>query len=144
MSTGAIDRIVQAARRKLVAQDFVNSIVICVAVALALSLALMLALPFVFPLAKESVRWWILGSFCTVGAAFAIFLTYRRAPSQNFVALEIDSRFGLRERVVTVVALPEQLKDTPAGQAIIADTEAPPSSTAGCRPPLSKMQTHQP
>ena len=50
-------------------------------------------------------------------------LTWLRAPSSLAAALELDERFGLRERVTTLLTLTEEQAQSPAGQALLADVE---------------------
>lgn len=54
----------------------------------------------------------------------AIWLTVKSAPTRQQAVLEVDSRFELRERVTTALALTPDLHDTPAGRAVADDAEA--------------------
>ncbi|HUR53698.1 MAG TPA: hypothetical protein VMZ71_06185, partial [Gemmataceae bacterium] len=120
MAVSPVDRVVRSARRRLFAQAVVNRLVAAWAVALAVALAWFLAEPL---LLESAVRWTVLASLVVVATLAAVVLTIRRAPSRLDAALELDSRFALRERVTSVLSLPEVLRDSPAGRALLADAE---------------------
>ena len=62
--------------------------------------------------------------FVVIIGALAIWMAFRRAPSKSVSALAIDEHYGLRERVVTSVALTDDEAQTAAGQALLADVQA--------------------
>jgi hypothetical protein len=124
MATSSIDRSVRQARARLVRQSFVTYLGQCWAAALAVALAWFLAQPMLLEQPRESLRWIVLGSCLILGLIAALVRTRRAAPSNEGVALEIDSRFGLRERVTTAVALPAEMRQTSAGRALFADAES--------------------
>ena len=124
MAASQIDRSVRLARSRLVRQSFVTYLGQCWAASLALTLVWFLAQPMLLEQPPESLRWIVLGSCLALGLLAAIVSTRRTAPSNEGVALEIDSRFGLRERITTAVALPLELRETSAGRALFADAES--------------------
>ncbi len=124
MAASSIDRSVRQARARIIRQSFVTYLGQCWAVALAVTLVWFLAQPMLLEQPAESLRWIVLGSGLALGLIAAIVRTRRAAPSDEGVALEIDSRFGLRERVTTAVALPAELRKTSTGQALFADAES--------------------
>jgi len=124
MAASQIDRSVRQARARLVRQSFVTYLGQCWAVALAATLVWFLAQPMLLEQPPDSLRGIVLASCLTLGLLAATIRTRRATPSNEGVALEIDSRFGLRERVTTAVALPLVLRETSAGQALFADAES--------------------
>src|SRR5205823_3028382 len=119
----AVDRAVRSARRRLFAQLLLDRLAVGWAVALAAGLAWFLAEPLVLGTTTESARWVVLGSLGCLGTVFAVVLTVRRSPTPLAAALELDARFGLRERATSVVSLPSELFSTPSGCALLADAE---------------------
>lgn len=74
----------------------------------------------------ESQVWdaaWLIGS-TVLGLASAALIAAWTAPSLLKAATEIDTRFGLRERLGSALALPAEVRDTPIGQALLADAES--------------------
>jgi hypothetical protein len=122
--TSAVEQSVRFARGRLFRQRLVNSLTIGISFALAVSLAWFVAQPLLLQSPADWLRWAVLGGTAALAVALAVAWTIRKTPSAETVALEIDARFGLKERVTTVVALPAELRATSAGQAILADAEA--------------------
>lgn len=120
----AVEQSVRLARGRLFRQRLLNGLTVAVIAALGLSVAWFVAQPLLLQSPADWLRWAVLGGTMAVAVALAVVWAIRGTPSQETVALEIDARFGLKERVTTVVALPAELRDTSAGQAIVADAEA--------------------
>ncbi len=57
-----------------------------------------------------------------IGAIVAGLIALFTGPSRVDAAVAIDRLFGLNDRLATTLTLPEALRDTPAGRALIADT----------------------
>ncbi len=123
MAVSKIDRSVRIAKSRLLRQSFVNHLGIGWAAALAAVLAWFVAQPMLLENPPESLRWIALSTGLALGTIFAILRTRLQAPTNERVALEIDNRFQLRERITTAVALPMELRNSPAGQALFADAE---------------------
>ena len=123
MAVSTIDRSVRIARKRLVRQSFVNHLGLGWGVALVLVLVWFIAQPMLLEAPPESLRWIVLSAALALGTVFAIVRTRMGMPSNERVALEIDNRFQLRERITTAVALPGELRNTSAGQALFADAE---------------------
>ncbi len=123
MAFSTIDRSVRIARTRLFRQAFVNSLGTCWVVGLVLILGWFVAQPMLLENPPEALRWIVLGVGLALGLVAAAVRTRLAAPSTERVALEIDNRFQLRERVTTAVALPDELRNTSAGQALFADAE---------------------
>lgn len=112
-----------SARRRLIAQLFLNRLAICFAVALALSLIWILAEPFLIETAIEKLKWYIVGTMLALGTIVAAVWTYLSTPTKIQAAIEFDSRFQLSERVTTALGLDAELLQTAAGQAVLADAD---------------------
>jgi hypothetical protein len=118
-----IDRQVTRARRRLVLQMLLRHLAIAWAIGLLLTAGWMLVQPYALAAPPPYLNWWVLGGTLGVLSFVAIGQTIRRAPSRNDAALALDDRFGLRERVVTVLSLTPDLDATPAGIALLADAQ---------------------
>jgi hypothetical protein len=118
-----IDRQVTRVRRRLVIQLLLRNLAAAWAVGLLLCAGWMLVQPYVLPNSLPSLNWWVLGCAVGVFSGFAILQTARRAPSRTDAALALDDRFGLRERVVTVLSLTPDLDATPAAAALLSDAQ---------------------
>jgi hypothetical protein len=118
---GPIDRAVRSARRRLFAQALLDRLLAGWAAALALALVWFLAEPLLIDAPPDRLRWAVLGGLVVVAAFAAVVRTVRRAPSRLDSALELDARFGLRERVTTAVGLTDSLRGSAAGRAVLAD-----------------------
>lgn len=109
---------VRQVRWWLGAQRFVEVLGWCWFVALLLALALILVDKF-WPLGIEAWVWGVgaLGA----GLLAALVWTVVRRHSALEAAIELDQRFGLRERVSSTLALSPEERETEIGQALIAD-----------------------
>jgi hypothetical protein len=123
MPLTAVDRAVRSARRRLFAQALLGRLLAGWAVALGLALAWFLAEPLLIDSPPGWMRWAVLGGLVGLATLAAIVRSARRAPSRLDSALELDARFGLRERVTTAVGLPDALRTSAAGRAVVADAE---------------------
>lgn len=118
-----VDRSVAIALRRLVGQSLLNHLTLWLGVTTGLAAVWFFVQPLLFA-APPWLRWVVLAGLTTVGLGMALWQTLRKAPSREQAALEVDNRFGLRERVTTAYALSDDLRDTPAGEAVTADAEA--------------------
>jgi uncharacterized coiled-coil DUF342 family protein len=119
-----IERSVRKARRRLFLQLLVNRLAVGWSVALALGLAWVVAQPM---LVESPPAWlWqaVVGGLVGIGTVLAVVWAALATPSPKVAALEVDTRFGLRERVTTALGLSPQEQATPAGQAVLADAAA--------------------
>jgi hypothetical protein len=92
-------------------------------IALVVSVGWMLLEPYLLNSPESWLRWTVTAGLLALGTVAALWLTVRRAPSITLAALSIDQQFGLRERVVTSVALSEEEAATSAGQALLSDVQ---------------------
>lgn len=77
--------------------------------------------PWILPLAPMAGREIVLGVLLGVATTGAFMRALMVRPTLVRAALEVDQRFGLKERVVTGYTLSEQDANSPAGQALLAD-----------------------
>jgi septal ring factor EnvC (AmiA/AmiB activator) len=118
-----IDTQVTRARRRLITQVLLRHLAVAWTIGLLLTAGWMVAEPYAVATPPEWLRWAVLGGSVGVLTLLAVLQTIRRAPSRTDAALALDDRFGLRERIVTVLSLTPDLHQTPAGAALLADAQ---------------------
>jgi hypothetical protein len=117
-----IKRQVGRARRRLVLQQFLRVIGWSLFATLVLA-AIGLAIPRLFVLAVDQQVWdasWI-GGGVAVGLLMAGFWTYWIRRSGLDAAIELDRRYGLKERVSSTLALTPAELSSDIGQALVTD-----------------------
>lgn len=117
-----IKRQVGRAQRRLIGQQFL-SIVVWSLFATLLIGAIGLAVPKIWALNLKHDIWtysWLGGSLA-VGLIAAGIWTYLVRRSSIDAAIELDRRFGLKERVSSTFALNEEERSTEIGRALVAD-----------------------
>lgn len=119
-----VERQVRRARRRLVAQIFLENLLLSGAVALLLAGVWFLIRPFAFASLGEDALWQVPAGLLAIAAVAACVRTWLQAPGRIAAALEIDERFLLRERVTTVLTLTPAQLASPAGQALLDDVKA--------------------
>jgi hypothetical protein len=118
-----IKKQVSRARRRLILQQFGRiaawSLFVCLLIA-----AVALAVPKIWPLSGLDYQAWMwgwIGGSVGVALLSALIITWIVRRSALEAAMEIDRRFGLKERVASSLSLhPEEL-DSEAGHALIED-----------------------
>jgi GNAT superfamily N-acetyltransferase len=125
----AIERAVNIARVRLNANLFLQLAFRALLVGLGFA-ALAWSIPKIWPLENwlpgVTATSWCWGSLIggiTLGMVYSIFNLWRRSTSQLDAAVEVDRRFGLKERLSSALALDEQAAGSSVGQALIADAE---------------------
>ena len=115
---------VRQAQRRLTLQRFLRALPICLAVTLALALVGVLwpKLTYV-PSADDRWPWYWLGGGALAGVLTAGAWTWLGRRRTLEAAIEIDRRFGLKERISSTWTLDESTRHTPAGEALVADAE---------------------
>jgi chemotaxis protein histidine kinase CheA len=117
-----IRRQVAQARRRLVLQQFMGVFPWCLFVALMVA-AIALAVPkiWVLPVDQQVWMWSWIGGAAAAGFLIAFIWTYVVRRGTLDAAIEVDRRFGLKERVSSALALQPTERDTEAGRALIHD-----------------------
>ncbi len=113
---------VKLARRRLWLELFVNRLFRCWFVAVVVAMV-SIAVPKLVAIKTLPENWTLLslGVCLTVGLGVAAVWTWLRGRSELDAAVEIDVRFGLKERVSSSLSLTPAIAETPAGQALLAD-----------------------
>ncbi|MFI4874843.1 MAG: hypothetical protein ACIALR_05880 [Blastopirellula sp. JB062] len=111
-----------AARFRLNAQQFLERLIWSLLLAYAAA-AIALAAPKIWPLGVDGEvwKWSWLGGAAAVGLLGAVVWTYVVRRNALEAALEIDLRYGLRERVSSSLSLDQDQQQTDFGQALLAD-----------------------
>jgi hypothetical protein len=120
-----IDRQIAKARNLLWMQSSLNTLAWCLIVAFSVCFVGMLVpkiwfLPYTF---RSWSSIWMLasgGAAALVTGVAAFFLR----PSQIYSAIELDRRFGLRERMSSALQLDSKERETPIGEALVQDAVA--------------------
>ena len=115
-------RQVAIAYRRLLMQRFFGTLAWCWFATFVIA-AIALAIPKFLPLGVDPLVWsasWI-GGGVLAGLLIAGLWTYLTRQSQLEAAIEIDRRFGLKERVSSTLALDEAELETEAGRALAKD-----------------------
>jgi hypothetical protein len=113
---------VQVARRRLLVQQFLAALPWCLFATLLIA-TVAIAVPKFFPLSIDADVWmwsWI-GGAVGLGVVTALAWTLVRGHTTHDAAWEIDHRFGLKERVSSVLALSDDELETEAGRALAKD-----------------------
>jgi hypothetical protein len=117
-----IHRQVGSARRRLILARFANVACWSLFVAwLVAAIAILARSVWALPWDVAIWDWAWLGGATVTAVALAAVIALVTAPSRARVAAEVDSRFGLRERLSSVVSMSEKDLKTPMGQTLVAD-----------------------
>jgi len=115
-----LDKPIGRVWRRLRLQRFLTSTVWCLAAGLALA-TVVLGVEKLGQVPIPGALWWpfaIGGGLSLVAAGLIAALT---GPDRTEAAVALDRAFGLNERLSTALTLPEELRQTSAGRALIAD-----------------------
>ena len=113
---------VRRAQRRLNLHRLLHTLMLSLFVVLVVA-AVGLAIPRIWPLAVDANVWmwsW-LGGALTLGVLAACVIAYLRRTSAMEAAIEIDRRYGLKERVSSTLALTPKDRETEIGRALVAD-----------------------
>jgi hypothetical protein len=111
-------RQVRTAQRRLGMQRFVGLLGWCCFVGLSIAL-LLIAVDKFRPLGIQPWVWPAGG--LTIGVAVALFWSITRGRGPVDAAIEIDRRFGLKERVSSTLAMSDEQRRSAVGEAVIRD-----------------------
>jgi hypothetical protein len=109
---------VRRAQRRLILQQLLRNLTWCLSAAL-LAAAVLVAVGKYWPMGVEDWHW-VAGS-AAAGVLGALVWTLITRHGALEAAIEIDRRFGLKERVSSTLALPPSEVESPAGRALAAD-----------------------
>ncbi|MCS7465119.1 hypothetical protein NZK35_00345 [Stieleria sp. ICT_E10.1] len=119
-----IESQVRNARRRLILGNFGRSL--CIALFAALIVAtIACAVPGIRALDVDVETWnlaWIVGSI-VVAVTAALIYALATAPSRDRVALEVDKRFGLSERLSSSLSMSAADRESEFGLAVISDAD---------------------
>jgi hypothetical protein len=101
-------------------QRFVSAWVWCLAGSLAIA-AVVVGLEKFGLVAVPGAWWWSLAAGGALATVVAAAIALATGPDRVEAAVAIDRRFGLNERLSTALTLPADLRETPAGRALVAD-----------------------
>lgn len=117
-----LERQVARARRRLVVEQFLNRLVWCLFAGMAAAVVA-IAVPKLFVVENLHPDWaagWLIGG-AAVGLLTALLWTLILNRSRLDAAMEIDRRYGLRERIASSLSLTAADRDTQAGAALVND-----------------------
>ena len=119
-----IETQVRNARRRLILGSFGRSACICLFIALIVS-TVACAVPGIRAMEVDMQTWnlaWIIGSVSVAILASAVY-ALATAPSQERVALEVDKRFGLSERLSSSLSMTAADRESEFGLAVVSDAD---------------------
>ncbi|MEM8666305.1 MAG: hypothetical protein AAGG48_02230 [Planctomycetota bacterium] len=119
-----IERKVHSARRRVILGRFGRALCITLFAGLVIA-TIAIALPALRPMNINFETWvyaWIGGTTVAALLAAATYVLVT-APSVESVAVEVDKRFGLRERLSSSMTLHEEERDSEFGLALMTDAE---------------------
>src|SRR5215467_7893604 len=115
---------IRKVRRRLVVQQFLTALVWCWLVTLAVA-AIAIGVQKLLLVNIDGWHWatYWLGGAVGVGLLAAIFWTGIHRAANLDAALEIDRRFGLKERISSALALTDEELQSPCGVALVNDAQ---------------------
>jgi hypothetical protein len=119
--TPHLERAVRAARRRQAGQRLLDRLTVGCVAALAVGLAWVLL---------DTLRWWVPLALLLLAVIVAVVRTVHDYPGRLAAALELDSRFDLKERVTAAIELPPDQLESPVGRVLAAAAE---THTTGLR-----------
>lgn len=118
----SIRRQVAQARRRLVLQQFLRVAPWCLFGGLLIAaIALLIPKLFVIPVNPQMWMWGWIGGGLGAGLIVALIWTAVARRGSLDAAIELDQRFGLKERVSSALALPPEELETEIGKALVDD-----------------------
>ena len=118
----ALQKQIRKAQRRMFLQQLVRRLIICLSITLSVA-AVAVLVPKIWPLGLDRDAWtwsWI-GGGLGLGILAASIWTWLRRASALAAAIEVDIRYGLKERVSSSLTLDEELRQTEWGQALMSD-----------------------
>jgi hypothetical protein len=115
-----LDKPIGRVWRRLRLQRFLTSSVWCLAAGLALG-TVVLGVEKLGQIPVPGAAWWPFAIAGGLSLVVAILIAAFTGPDRTEAAVALDRAFGLNERLSTALTLPEELRETSAGRALIAD-----------------------
>ncbi len=115
-----LDKPIGRVWRRLRLQRFLASLVWCLAGGLALATAV-LAAEKLGRVPVPGAVWWPFAVGGGLSLIVAVLIASLTGPDRTDAAVALDRAFGLNERLSTALTLPEVVRETPAGRALVAD-----------------------
>ena len=113
---------VKLARRRLFWQRYLSAAPWCLSAFLLVAvLAIAATKVWTLPIQPQVWPWAWLGSAFALGLITAWIVAYLRRPDSIQAAIELDHRFGLKERVSSCLSLTPEEQSTEVGQALVRD-----------------------
>ncbi len=119
-----IEKSVGRARRRLFWQALVHRLPVVWAIGLVASAGWVAAAPTLTDYLASDYRWYPVAGLVALTTVAGVWWARRVTPTAGQAALEVDTRFGLNERLTTALGLSGSEQQTPAGQAVLADAAA--------------------
>src|SRR5947209_6379850 len=116
-----VEKQVDRVGRRLFLQVILQSVVVCWAVGLLVAMLWFLVRPFTFAGLGDTVRWSVPAGVLALSTVAGILLAWLRRPNRVMSSLALDEKFGLKERVTTLLTLSDQQMTSPPGQALLRD-----------------------
>ena len=117
-----LDRILSRAQRRIVGQSWLNHLVWCSTVWLSLAV-IAIGATRIWPEQMALSPDKLLALALLGGLITASLIAILRRPDRLRTATRVDSAFGLKDRISSVVSLPEAISQSPAGQCLVAETD---------------------
>jgi hypothetical protein len=111
---------IKRAWRRMRVQRFLTALVWCWGATLAVA-ALAIAVEKILGRPLPGQGWWPLAIGGGIGLVVAALIALVTGPSRIDAAVAIDHAFHLDERLSTALTLPDDLRETPAGRALLGD-----------------------
>jgi uncharacterized coiled-coil DUF342 family protein len=118
-----LDHLLQRVRRRLFLQTLVSSMLPCAAGALLAAAVWFVVQPILWAELPLGWKWGVGGILFGAGLLAAVMRARWRAPSLVAAALAMDDKFGLKERVTTLLTLSADQLASPAGAALRIDVD---------------------
>ena len=133
------------ARRRMISQRFMAYLPWTLSLALVAAVAA-ISLPKLMYLPVDNVIWFAswMGGTVALAVIVNIVLTVIGRPTLADAAVEIDHRFGLRERLSSALVLSKEDRETELGQALAADARPERIGHAPLRAAEGRYAHHQP
>lgn len=119
-----IETQVRNARRRLILGSFGRALCVAMFAALIVS-TIACAIPGIRAIETDVQTWnlsWIIGSIA-VGLVGSLIYAFVTAPSSERVALEVDKRFGLSERLSSSLSMSKADRESEFGLAVVSDAD---------------------